>query len=115
MDLPQIASIMDALLIPVIGGCALALAKLTHGELARTAEKNFYAILVVSSVITLRTVILCEQAWLFHTTALAALILAALTIPGHETHLASRPSAKRTRLAKTALADAAHETQGLAT
>lgn len=83
-DLPQITSIMDAIMIPLAAGIALMLAKLTRGEWARKAEKNFFAFLVVMTVITLRTVILCEEFWLIHTATLAIMIVGALVIPGHD-------------------------------
>ncbi len=83
-DLPQITAIMDALLIPAAAGVALMLAKMTRGEMARRAEKNFFAILVVMTVITLRTVVLCEEAWLIHTATLATMIVGALAIPSQD-------------------------------
>lgn len=83
-DFPQMMSIMDAILIPFAGGVALLLAKLTHGEMARKAEKNFFAFLVVMTLITIRTVVLCEEVWLIHTTTLAMMIVGALAIPGHD-------------------------------
>lgn len=83
-DFPQMMSIMDAVFIPVAGGTALLLAKLTQGEMARKAEKNFFAFLVVMTLITIRTVVLCEEVWLIHTTTLAIMIVGALAIPGHD-------------------------------
>jgi lysylphosphatidylglycerol synthetase-like protein (DUF2156 family) len=84
LSLPQITSIMDAIFIPVAAGIALLLAKLTRGEMARKAEKNFFAFLVVMTLITIRTVVKCDEAWLIHTTTLAIMIIGALAIPGHD-------------------------------
>ena len=78
---------MDAVLIPAACGVALLMAKLTHGEMARKAEKNFFAFLVVMTMITIRTVVLCDEVWLIHTTTLAIMIVGALAIPGqHGVH-----------------------------
>lgn len=87
-DLPQITLIMDALFLPAMGLIALMFAKLSTGDLARRAEKNFYVILVVVTLITLRTVILCEEVWLIHTLTLATMIVGALWVPGQDSLLA---------------------------
>jgi hypothetical protein len=96
-DLPQITSIMDAVLIPMAAGIALMLAKLTHGEMARKAEKNFFAFLVIMTLITLRTVVLCDEVWLIHTTTLAIMIVGALAIPSHDHSLPPQQTASSFR------------------
>ncbi|TWT49086.1 hypothetical protein Pla22_42780 [Rubripirellula amarantea] len=88
-DLPQLTLIMDALFLPVVGMAALLFAKLSTGSRARKAEKNFYVILVVVTLITLRTVILCEEVWLIHTLTLATMIVGALWVPGQDSLLAT--------------------------
>lgn len=84
----QIMSMMDIVFIPISCGTALMFAKLTRGETARKAEKNFFAFLVVMTLITIRTVVLCDEAWLIHTTTLATMIVGALAIPGHDAFIA---------------------------
>lgn len=87
-DLPQISQIMDAMLMPLLGGCSLMLAKVSRGESARWAERSFLAVLVLITGITLRTVIRCDEIWLLHTTTLGIIIVSALTIPGQD-HVAA--------------------------
>ena len=83
-DLPQIAQILDAVLMPLIGGTSLLFAKFSSGEAARRAERYFFAILVVITGITLRTVIQCDEIWLLHTTTLGTIIVASLVIPSQD-------------------------------
>jgi len=83
-DLSQITQVMDAVLLPLIGGCSLMLAKFSSGESARRAERTFLTVLVVISGFTLRTVIRCDEIWLLHTTTLAIIIIGALVIPSQE-------------------------------
>lgn len=85
-DLPQITEIVDAIIMPMIGGLALLLAKLSQGDAARWAERQFFAVLVVITLVTLRTVIKCDEVWLIHTTTLGSLIVGALVIPGHDSY-----------------------------
>lgn len=82
LDLSQLTSLLDAIIFPLIGGLALLLAKLSRGESARWAEKQFFAILLVITIVTLRSVITCHHFWLVHTTALGTLIICSLMIPG---------------------------------
>ncbi len=84
LDLPQIAQILDAITLPLIGGISLLLAKFCMGDAARLAERHFFAILVVITGVTLRTVIYCDEIWLLHTTTLGTLIVGALVIPSQE-------------------------------
>ncbi len=83
-DLPQITAIMDAVLLPLMGSITLMFAKLTSGEAARWAERQFFAALLVITVATIRTVILCDECWLLHTATLGTIIIAALVVPGSE-------------------------------
>ncbi len=84
-DLSQIAQIADTLLLPLIGSIALLVAKLSIGEAARMAERHFLVALVVITIVTLRTVIACDETWLVHTTTLALMIIGAFVIPGQGT------------------------------
>ncbi len=84
-DLSQLTSFVDAIIFPLIGGLALMFAKLSHGEAARWAEKQFFAVLLVITVVTLRTVITCHEIWLVHTSTLGVMIIGSLLIPGQAT------------------------------
>ena len=74
LDLSQITCL--------VGSIALMYAKLSRGVPARRAEKQFFAILVVLTVVTLRTVITCDEIWIVHTMSLGGLIVCSLLIPG---------------------------------
>jgi hypothetical protein len=80
-DLSQITELMDAIVLPFIGGIALLLSKFREGDAARWHERQFFAVLVVIIIVTLRTVIYCDEVWFVHTTTLGALIIASLMIP----------------------------------
>lgn len=84
-DLAQTTDFIEAILLPLIGCCTLFHAKFGCGEAARSAERRFLALLIVLTLVTLRTVIACDEAWLVHTTALGTLIIASLMIPGQQT------------------------------
>ncbi len=85
LDLAQITELIDAIILPLLGCVALFFAKFRDGEAARWAERQFMGVLVVMTLVTLRTVIECHDVWLVHTTALGMLIVASLMIPGHQT------------------------------
>ncbi|WP_145177786.1 hypothetical protein [Rubripirellula lacrimiformis] len=80
---------MDAILLPLMGSVALVFAKMTQGEAARWAEKQFFAALVVITIVTVRTVIMCDETWLLHTATLATMIVGALVVPGYDSSLAT--------------------------
>ena len=54
LDLTQITSLLDAIIFPLIGSIALMYAKLSRGAAARRAEKQFFAILVVLTLVNLQ-------------------------------------------------------------
>jgi hypothetical protein len=81
-DLSQLTSLFDAIIFPLVAGLALLLAKLSHGDAARWAERQFFAILLVITLVTLRSVITCHEFWLVHTMSLGSLIICSLMIPG---------------------------------
>ncbi len=87
-DLSHITQILDAVMLPLIGGTSLLLAKFSIGEAARLAERHFFATLVVITCVTLRTVIACDEVWLVHTTTLATMIIGAFVVPGQATETA---------------------------
>ena len=83
-DLAQVTSLVDAIIFPFVGGLALLLAKLSRGEAARLAERRFFAVLLVITIVTLRSVITCHELWFIHTTTLGSLIVCSLLIPGQQ-------------------------------
>ena len=87
-DLSQITGIVDAIILPMIGAAALLLAKFSQGDAARRAERRFFGILVVITIVTLRTVITCDDVWLVHTATLGTLIVGSLVIPSLDTSVA---------------------------
>lgn len=83
-----LTAILNGLLLPLIAGATLVIAKLSRGEAARRAERQFLATLVVMTMITLRTVITCDDVWLVHTATLGIMIVGALVIPSQEASMA---------------------------
>ncbi|MFK8111034.1 MAG: hypothetical protein AB8B91_02465 [Rubripirellula sp.] len=81
---------MDAIILPLIGGLALLVAKLSQGESKRWAERQFFVVLVAITLVTLRTVIHCDEVWLVHTTTLASMIVGSLVIPSLDASVAVR-------------------------
>ena len=88
LDLSQITLFLNAIILPLIGGMTLMYAKFSQGEGARWAERQFFGVLVVITIVTLRTVITCDEVWLVHTTTLGTLIVSALVIPGQSPRVA---------------------------
>jgi hypothetical protein len=84
LDLTQTIELIDAIILPLVGCIALFYAKFREGSSARIAERHFLGVLVVMSIVTLRTVIDCNDVWLVHTTALGTLIIASLMIPSQD-------------------------------
>jgi membrane protein CcdC involved in cytochrome C biogenesis len=88
MDLSQLTEIMDAIILPLIGGIALLIAKFSQGESRRWAERQFFIVLVAITLVTLRTVIKCDEFWLVHTTTLGTMIVGSLVIPSLDASIA---------------------------
>ncbi len=88
-NLTELIMVTDAILMPLIGCGALLISKLSSREMARWAERQFLATLVVITLVTLRTVINCGDAWLIHTLTLSTMIMGALIIPNLESSVAT--------------------------
>ncbi len=84
IDLSHGFNLLMTFLFPVIGAFTLIATKLSRGELRRVAEQQFYACLVVVTMVTLHTVTTCNSAWLVHTLTLATMVVGALVVPSHE-------------------------------
>ena len=87
-DLSQATEFMDAIILPFVALSVLLLAKFRVGEPARCHERQFLAVLLGITIVTLRTVIYCEEFWLVHTLTLGSLIIAALVIPSQDASVA---------------------------
>ncbi|WP_419189938.1 hypothetical protein [Stieleria marina] len=79
---------LDAIALPALGIWALVWSKICQGEDARRAERQFLLVLVVITIVTLRTVINCDDVWLVHTMTLAMMIVGALAIPNQDASVA---------------------------
>lgn len=78
-----LTTVASCLFLPAIGLYALLSARLASGESLAIAQRRFFVCLIVTTIVTLRTVIACDDAWLIHTGTLAVMIVGALAIPGH--------------------------------
>ncbi|MCD0461602.1 hypothetical protein [Roseiconus lacunae] len=78
----EILNLFEALALPVVGLWALLSTKLLIGDDLVRAERRFIAVLVITSLITLRTVAGLHDAWLIHTVTLSAMVLGVFVIPG---------------------------------
>jgi len=88
LDLTHLAGLLDAIILPVIGGVSLLLSKISHGETARHWEKQFLLTLVVITIVTLRTVAHGDVTWLIHTLTLAGMIVGSLMVPNRDATIA---------------------------
>ncbi len=84
LDFTKVALIVNAFVFPLLGVVLLLMSKLTAGAAARRAERRFLAALVVMTMVTVRTVMTCDDAWLLHTATLSILIVGALLIPSQD-------------------------------
>jgi len=84
----EIATLADAIVLPLLGLWALLATKLSVGQALRRAEKRFLFALVLISLVTLRTVIRLDDVWLIHTSTLALMILGVFVVPSREDALA---------------------------
>ena len=87
-DLSQVVDLMDAIILPIIGVGALLLSKVCQGDVARHWERQFLFCLIVLTIVTLHTVIHCDDTWLIRTMTLGGMIIAPLMVPGQETSVA---------------------------
>ena len=88
LDLTHIAGMLDAIILPIIGGGSLLLSKISRGEAARHWERQFLLTLVVITVVTLRTVAHGDVTWLIHTLTLAGMIVGSLLVPKSDATIA---------------------------
>lgn len=87
-DLFYFTGLLNVLILPILAGTSLVLAKLCQGEAARQAERWFLATLVMMTISTIRTVANSDEVWLVHTATLATMIVGSLVIPSQQTPVA---------------------------
>ncbi len=87
-DLPQLVGMLDVIVLPLLGLGSMVWSKIAQGEDARCAERQFLLVLVIFTLVTLRTVINCDDHWLIHTVTLATMIVGALAVPSQRTSVA---------------------------
>lgn len=75
---------VDAIVLPLLGLMSLVWSKVSQGDVARFAENQFLLSLIVITIVTLRTVINCDDVWLVHTLTLSAMIVGSLAIPNRD-------------------------------
>lgn len=92
LDLPEFVGVMDAIVLPLVGLWSLIWIKICSGEESRSAERQFLLTLVVITIVTLRTVINCDDVWLVHTLTLSIMIVGALAIPGNKRSIVLAPT-----------------------
>ena len=84
----ELAALVDAVALPILGTWALLATKLSVGDALRKAEQRFIVALLIISVVTLRTVIRLDEVWLIHTMTLAAMVLGVYLVPSRAGALA---------------------------
>ncbi|MEO1614525.1 MAG: hypothetical protein AAFV88_01665 [Planctomycetota bacterium] len=77
-------SCLDCFALPLLGLWALLATKLAVGPELRRAERRFLFALVIISLVTLRTVIRLDDAWLIHTSTLGLMIIGVFVLPDRE-------------------------------
>lgn len=88
-DLFHLPYFASPILLPIIAVWTLVHLKLAVGEEMRSAERRYFVALIVMTVITLRTVVLCDECWFVHTATTAGMILGALLMPSRSEVIAS--------------------------
>lgn len=75
-------------LIPCLGAGALISAKLATGDRVDRARRRFMTCLVAITLLTVRTVVVCDECWLIHMMTLAGMVVGAMALPDQEVSLA---------------------------
>ncbi len=90
-DLSQIIQFADTIVLPFAGLWSLLALKLSVGDAERRAQRHFFVLLIVITMVTLRTVVNCDQCWLIHTTTTGAMIVGALILPSRSDDITWQP------------------------
>lgn len=78
--------------LPLAGVVALVTSKIATGVAGATAERAFFAILVLATVATFRTMMAGEPEWLTHALTMAVMFIGAVSLPAAGD--AQRPTAE---------------------
>lgn len=79
--LAMIVGGVEAWILPLVGLLLLVVSKVTAGETARMAGSFFLAVLVISTLVTFRTMLAGETIWLLHALTMAIFIVGAVSMP----------------------------------
>lgn len=86
---PQGLTVMGVFIVPVIGAFALFSAKLAQGDSIPKAQRRFLTCLVAVTLLTVRTVMYCDECWLIHMLTLAGMVVGAMALPDQESVLST--------------------------
>lgn len=78
---PRGLAVMGVFMVPVMGAFALISAKLAQGDAIPKAQRRFLTCLVVVTLLTVRTVMHCDECWLIHMMTLAGMVVGAMALP----------------------------------
>lgn len=67
--------------LPLVGVAALVTSKIATGVAGATAQRAFFAILVLATVATFRTMMAGEAVWLTHALTMAVMFIGAASLP----------------------------------
>jgi hypothetical protein len=80
-DLLALVAQTNAFSVPLLAAASLLVSKVAQGPSAAAAERIFLATLALVSLVTLRTVIADDAAWLTHTMTLGCMVVGAIVVP----------------------------------
>ena len=70
-----------AFALPLLGVGSLLTSKIATGAAGATAQRLFFATLLLATVATFRTMMAGEPAWLSHSLTMAVMIIGAVCVP----------------------------------
>lgn len=70
-----------AFALPILGVVTLVSSKIATGPAGATAQRLFFATLLLATVATFRTMMAGEPEWLSHSLTMAVMILGAVCVP----------------------------------
>ena len=72
---------LELWMLPVAGIALLVVSKVSHGDLGRLAERFFFAVLLLATFSTFRTLLAGDTQWLVHAVTMAFMIVGAVSVP----------------------------------
>lgn len=91
-----ISTVFVAVCLPLLALVSLLASKLASPSSARRAERRFFSMLIVMTLVTAHTVAHADAAWLIHTVTLSMMVVGALLVPSHSLGPAAAGSASLT-------------------